>query len=61
MRILPSSNESVQAVLALARQNRSWKYDLNLGFLADAGIEFSANLVFSIITNHGVEPIPECG
>ena len=55
------SVDAVNAVLAMARANRSWGYDRIVFALENVGIEISVSSVRNILSEHGIEPAPERG
>jgi len=55
------SDETVKAVLKMARENRSWGYVRIVGALANVGIEISATSVRNILAKNGLEPAPDRG
>src|SRR3990172_304803 len=57
----PVSQEVVDLVLVMARENPSWGYNRIQGALANLGHEISDATVGSILRNHGIEPAPDRG
>ena len=55
----PVSEEMVQLVLRMARENPTWGYDRIQGALANLGHTISDTTVGNILKAHGVEPAPE--
>ena len=55
----PVSEEVVELVLRMARENPSWGYDRIQGALANVGHEISDQTVGNILKEHGIEPAPE--
>lgn len=55
----PISEEIVELVLKLARENPDWGYDRIEGALANLGHEISDQSVSNILEAHGIEPAPE--
>jgi putative transposase len=55
----PTSEEMVQLVVQMARENPSWGYDRIQGALANLGHEISDQTVGNILKAHGIEPAPE--
>jgi putative transposase len=55
------SDEMVNTILMMARNNRSWGYDRIVGACANLGIEISATSVRNLLAEHGLEPAPERG
>ena len=55
----PTSEEIVELVLQMARENPSWGYDRIQGALANLGHEISDQTVGNILKAHGIEPAPE--
>jgi putative transposase len=55
----PVSQEVVDLVLVMARENPSWGYNRIQGALANLGHEISDSAVGSILRNHGIDPAPD--
>jgi putative transposase len=55
----PISEELVQLVLRIAKENPSWGYDRIQGALANLGHQVSDTSVGHILKAHGIEPAPE--
>jgi putative transposase len=55
----PTSEEIIQLVLQMARENPSWGYDRIQRALANLGHEVSDRTVGNILKAHGMEPAPE--
>jgi hypothetical protein len=55
----PASNEVVELVLRMARENPGWGYDRIQGALANLGHLISNTWVGSILKAHGVDPAPD--
>jgi putative transposase len=55
----PASNEVVELVLRMARENPGWGYDRIQGALANRGHPISNTWVGSILKAHGVDPVPD--
>ena len=53
------SEDVVQLVLRMARENPSWGYDRMQGALANLGHTISDTTVGNILKAHGIEPAPE--
>jgi putative transposase len=53
------SDEVIQLVLKLAKENRTWGYDRIVGACSNLGISVSTSSVANILAEHGVEPSPE--
>ena len=53
-----TSEEVVQLVLRMARENPSWGYDRIVGALANLGHSISDRTVGNIFKAHGIEPAP---
>jgi hypothetical protein len=52
----PVSQEIVELVLRMARENLTWGYDRIQGALANLGHELSDQTVGNILKEHGIEP-----
>jgi hypothetical protein len=55
----PASDEIVELVLRMARDNPACRYDRIQGALCNLGHEISDTTVASILKAHGVEPAPD--
>jgi len=55
----PISDEVVQLVLRMAKENPSWGFDRIQGALANLGHNVSDQTVGNILKSHGIEPAPE--
>jgi len=55
----PTSEETTQLVVKLARENPTWGYDRIVGALANLGHQVSDQTVGNILRAHGIEPAPE--
>jgi HTH-like domain len=55
----PTSDEIVELVLRMARENPTWGYDRIQGALANLGHETSDTTVGNILKAHGIEPVPQ--
>ena len=55
----PVSQEVVDLVLVMARENPSWDYNRIHGALANPGHQVSDATVGSILRNHGIDPAPD--
>ena len=55
----PVSQEVVDLVLVMARENPSWGYNRIQGALANLGHEVSDAAVGTILRNHGIDPAPD--
>ena len=53
------SEEVVELVLRMARENPTWGYDRIQGALANLGHRISDSTVANILKQHGIEPAPE--
>ena len=53
------SEEIVELVLRIARENRRWGYDRIQGALANLGYSVSDTTIGNIIREHGMEPTPK--
>ena len=55
----PTSDDIVQLILRLARENPTWGYDRIEGALANLGYQVSDQTVGNILKAHGIEPAPQ--
>ena len=55
----PTSQEVVELVLRIARENPTWGYNRIQGALANLGHVVSDQTVGNILKGHGIEPAPE--
>lgn len=55
----PISQEIVDLLLRMARENPTWGYDRIQGALANLGYKISDSTVANILREHGMEPAPE--
>jgi len=55
----PVSQEIVDLLLRMARENTTWGYDRIQGALANLGHKISDSTVANIFREHGIEPAPE--
>ena len=55
----PVSEEVVQLVVRLAKENPTWGYDRIQGALANLGHDISDQTVGNILKDHGIEPAPD--
>jgi hypothetical protein len=54
-----SSQETVDLVLKLARENPRWGYNRIQGALRNLGLTISDTAVANILKAHGIEPAPD--
>ena len=55
----PVSQEIVELVLRLARENATWGYDRIQGALANLNHQVSDQTIGNILKDHGIEPAPQ--
>jgi len=55
----PTSDDAVQLILQMARDNPTWGYDRLQGALANLGHQVSDQTVGNILKAHGLEPAPK--
>ena len=55
----PTSEETTELFLRMARENPSWGYDRIQGALSNLGHQISDKTVGNILNAHGIEPAPE--
>jgi transposase InsO family protein len=55
----PVSQEIIELLLRMARENPTWGYDRLQGALANLGHRISDSTVANILREHGLEPAPE--
>lgn len=55
----PVSQEIIELLLRLARENPTWSYDHLQGALGNLGHKISDSTVANILRDHGLEPAPE--
>ncbi len=55
----PLSDEVIQLVLRMARENPTWGYDRIAGALANLRHEISDQSVGNVLKQHGIEPAPD--
>ena len=55
----PVSQEIVELVLRIAKENSTWDYNRLQGALSNLGHEVSTTTVSNILRDHGIEPAPD--